>query len=437
MRKHSVKLSVMATILFSLLSGLSYAIVPIPAADQSGPIAIVGAIIHVGNGQVIGDGVITFDEGIITAVGSGSDNIDTRDHQIINLEGQHVYPGFILANTTLGLLEVGSIRATDDVYEAGDINASVRSAIAYNTDSELIPASRFNGILTAQVAPQGGLISGASSVFKLDGWNWEDAMLSEDVGLHMRWPSIKERSRNQQTGIFETSDNENYQAQVQLLNSLFQSAQTYSGSPLNLNLAAMQPLMSGAAKLFVHADQAKEIISAIRFAQSFDIGDIVLVGGMDALMVKDFLVAEEISVIYERIHELPGQDWYDVDAPFKTPFLLQEAGIKVGIGGGATELQSQRNLPFFAGTAAAHGLDREDALSLITKNNAEILGVDDRVGTLETGKDATLFVSSGDALDMRTSQVLGAYIQGREIDLYGTQQELYERFREKYSNQQE
>ncbi len=437
MRKHSVKLSVMATLLFSLLSGLSYAIVPIPAADQSGPIAIVGAIIHVGNGQVIGDGVITFDEGIITAVGSGSDNIDTRDHQIINLEGQHVYPGFILANTTLGLLEVGSIRATDDVYEAGDINASVRSAIAYNTDSELIPASRFNGILTAQVAPQGGLISGASSVFKLDGWNWEDAMLSEDVGLHMRWPSIKERSRNQQTGIFETSDNENYQAQVQLLNSLFQSAQTYSGSPLNLNLAAMQPLMSGAAKLFVHADQAKEIISAIRFAQSFDIGDIVLVGGMDALMVKDFLVAEEISVIYERIHELPGQDWYDVDAPFKTPFLLQEAGIKVGIGGGATELQSQRNLPFFAGTAAAHGLDREDALSLITKNNAEILGVDDRVGTLETGKDATLFVSSGDALDMRTSQVLGAYIQGREIDLYGTQQELYERFREKYSNQQE
>ena len=437
MRKHSVKLSVMATLLFSLLSGLSYAIVPIPAADQSGPIAIVGAIIHVGNGQVIGDGVITFDEGIITAVGSGSDNIDTRDHQIINLEGQHVYPGFILANTTLGLLEVGSIRATDDVYEAGDINASVRSAIAYNTDSELIPASRFNGILTAQVAPQGGLISGASSVFKLDGWNWEDAMLSEDVGLHMRWPSIKERSRNQQTGIFETSDNENYQAQVQLLNSLFQSAQNYSGSPLNLNLAAMQPLMSGAAKLFVHADQAKEIISAIRFAQSFDIGDIVLVGGMDALMVKDFLVAEEISVIYERIHELPGQDWYDVDAPFKTPFLLQEAGIKVGIGGGATELQSQRNLPFFAGTAAAHGLDREDALSLITKNNAEILGVDDRVGTLETGKDATLFVSSGDALDMRTSQVLGAYIQGREIDLYGTQQELYERFREKYSNQQE
>lgn len=437
MKMNSIKNSIVAALVLSLLSSFSYGIVPTPAADQSGPIALIGAIIHVGDGEVIGDGVITFDAGIITAVGSASDNIDTRDHQVIDLQGQHVYPGFILANTTLGLQEVASIRATADVVEEGDINASVRSAIAYNTDSEMIPASRFNGILTAQSTPEGGLISGASSVFKLDGWNWEDAMLSEDVGLHLRWPSLRERRRNQQTGRFETVDNDNYRGQVQLLSSLFQNAQTYSGTPRNLNLEAMQPLFTGVAKLFIHADQAKEIISAIRFAQQFAIEDIILVGGMDALMVKDFLLAEDIPIIYERIHELPGQEWYDVDGPFKTPFLLQDAGLKVGIGGGATELQSQRNLPFFAGTAAAHGMDREAALSLITKNNAEILGVDDRIGTLESGKDATLFVSSGDALDMRTSQVLGAYIQGREIDLYGTQQELYERFRDKYENQKE
>jgi imidazolonepropionase-like amidohydrolase len=199
----------------------------------------------------------------------------------------------------------------------------------------------------------------------------------------------------------------------------------------------MQALFSGNATLFIHADQAKEIISAVRFARRFDIQKLVLVGGMDALMIKDFLVGENIPVLYERIHSLPGQEWYDVDAPFKTPFLLHEAGIKVGIGGGSTELQSQRNLPFFAGTAAAHGLDRETALSLITKNTAEILGVDDRVGTLEVGKDATLFVSTGDALDMRTSQVFGAYIQGRDIDLYGTQQELFERYQQRYANQTE
>ena len=217
----------------------------------------------------------------------------------------------------------------------------------------------------------------------------------------------------------------------------FQDAQAYTGQPLNLNLLAMRPLFNGVAKLFVHADEAKQIISAVRFARSYGVQDITLVGGADALSVKDFLLAQDIPVIYERIHELPLRDWQDVDTPFKAPFLLHNAGIKIGIGGGATSIDRQRNLPFFAGTAAAYGLEREIALTMITSVNAEILGVAERVGTLEVGKDATLFISEGDALDMRTSQVLGAYIQGRDIDLYGTQQQLYERFRDKYDSQLE
>ena len=416
---------------------IALAIVPVPAADQSEPIAITGAVIHVGNGMVINDGVITFNEGLITAVGTVTEGVDLVDHLLIDVQGRHVYPGFVLPNSTLGLIEVNSVRATSDVLEEGDINASVRSAIAYNTDSEIIPANRFNGILTAQVVPQGGLISGSSTVFKLDGWNWEDAMLAEDVGLHMHWPSYTQRRRNPETGLFETVDNENYEGQTQLLHSLFQDAQAYTGQPLNLNLLAMRPLFNGVAKLFVHADEAKQIISAVRFARSYGVQDITLVGGADALSVKDFLLAQDIPVIYERIHELPLRDWQDVDTPFKAPFLLHNAGIKIGIGGGATSIDRQRNLPFFAGTAAAYGLDREIALTMITRVNAEILGVAERVGTLEVGKDATLFISEGDALDMRTSQVLGAYIQGRDIDLYGTQQQLYERFRDKYNSQRE
>ena len=416
---------------------IALAIVPVPAADQSEPIAITGAVIHVGNGMVINDGVITFNEGLITAVGTVTEGVDLVDHLLIDVQGRHVYPGFVLPNSTLGLIEVNSVRATSDVLEEGDINASVRSAIAYNTDSEIIPANRFNGILTAQVVPQGGLISGSSTVFKLDGWNWEDAMLAEDVGLHMHWPSYTQRRRNPETGLFETVDNENYEGQTQLLHSLFQDAQAYTGQPLNLNLLAMRPLFNGVAKLFVHADEAKQIISAVRFARSYGVQDITLVGGADALSVKDFLLAQDIPVIYERIHELPLRDWQDVDTPFKAPFLLHNAGIKIGIGGGATSIDRQRNLPFFAGTAAAYGLDREIALTMITRVNAEILGVAERVGTSEVGKDATLFISEGDALDMRTSQVLGAYIQGRDIDLYGTQQQLYERFRDKYNSQLE
>ena len=416
---------------------IALAIVPVPAADQSEPIAITGAVIHVGNGMVINDGVITFNEGLITAVGTVTEGVDLVDHLLIDVQGRHVYPGFVLPNSTLGLIEVNSVRATSDVLDEGDINASVRSAIAYNTDSEIIPANRFNGILTAQVVPQGCLISGSSTGFKLDGWNWEDAMLAEDVGLHMHWPSYTQRRRNPETGLFETVDNENYEGQTQLLHSLFQDAQAYTGQPLNLNLLAMRPLFNGVAKLFVHADEAKQIISAVRFARSYGVQDITLVGGADALSVKDFLLAQDIPVIYERIHELPLREWQDVDTPFKAPFLLHNAGINIGIGAGATSIDRQRNLPFFAGTAEAYGLDREIALTMITRVNAEILGVAERVGTLEVCKDATLFISEGDALDMRTSQVLGAYIQGRDIDLYGTQQQLYERFRDKYNSQLE
>ena len=413
------------------------AVVPAPAAPQGEPIALVGAIIHVGNGAVIGDGVITFDEGVITAVGSAADGIDTSGHLVIDVQGSHVYPGLVLPNSTLGLLEVANIRSTNDVVEEGDINASVRSAIAYNTDSELIPATRFNGILTAQVTPEGGMISGRSSIFMLDAWNWEDAALRLDDGQHLHWPPFKRNRRNPDTGRFERVENDDYQAQVEVLHALFRDAAVYTGEPLNLNLAAMQGLFDGSGKLFLHADGAREIISGVRFARSYGVQNIVLVGGAEAMQVKDLLLAESIPVIYEQVHALPGMEWHDVDAPFKMPFLLQQAGIEVGIGGGDAELQSQRNLPFFAGTAAAHGLDREAALGLVTLNNARILGVDDRVGSLEPGKDATLFISIGDALDMRTSQVLGAYIQGRDIDLFGTQQELYERFREKYSNRVE
>ena len=421
-----------------IISGASaFALVPQPAADQSEPIAIVGAIIHIGNGEVIADGVITFSEGIITAVAAADDAVDLSNHLIIDLQGAHVYPGFILPNTSLGLTEVGASRATADFEEEGDINASVRSAIAYNTDSEIISTHRFNGILTAQVTPQGGLVSGSSSLMKLDGWNWEDAALRTDDGIHLYWPGLKTRRRNPDTFRFETVDNEEYAGAVQLLHSLFQSAQTYTGEPLNLNLQAMGSLFNGSAKLYVHADGAKEIISAVRFARRYPIEDVVLVGGREALMVKDLLLAEDIPVIYEAVHELPEMAWHDTDGPFRMPYLLSEAGLKVGLGGGATGIQSQRNLPFLAGTAAAYGLDPESALTLITKNNAEILGIDDRIGTLEVGKDATLFISIGDALDMRTSQVLGAYIQGRDIDLFGTQQQLYERFRDKYSKQVE
>jgi imidazolonepropionase-like amidohydrolase len=423
-----------ALVLLTFSFSRGHAIVPGPAVEQSEPIAIVAATIHVGDGTIIYDGILTFTKGVITAVGTSDDNIDLFNHRIIDLQGQHLYPGFILPNTIMGLLEIENVRATDDVTEEGDINASVRSAIAYNTDSEIIPTQRFNGILTAQITPRGGLISGLSTVVKLDGWNWQDAVLKTDDGMHMRWPTFTSMKRNEVSGRMEKVENEHYAAQTQLLHSLFQNSRAYTGSIVNLNLAAMQGLFTGDIKLFIHADEAKEIISSIRFARAYGVREIVLVGGRDALKVTELLLAESIPVIYQAVHALPGMEWHDIDQPFKTPALLHAAGIKVGISSGLAAIGSQRNLPFFAGTAAAYGLDRETALSMVTRNNAEILGVNDRVGTLEAGKDATLFTSLGDALDMRTSQIQQVFIQGREVDLYGTQQELYERFYEKYAD---
>lgn len=422
------------TTLLTVSVPMSQAIVPTPAPDQAEPIAITNATIHVGDGTVINNGVLAIDKGVITYVGTDNNRPEFFNHQLINLQGLHVYPGFVLPNTELGLSEVANLRATNDVVETGDINASVRSAIAYNTDSELIPTFRFNGILTAGVTPEGGLISGRSSVFKLDGWNWEDSLLKSDAAMHMNWPSRIRRQRNETTGVFENADNTDYPYMTQMLHSLFQDARTYTGAPFNLNLEAMQPLFSGDAKLFIHANDARDIIASVQFARSYGVSDIVVVGGRDALKVKDLLVAESVSVVYESVHALPAQEWYDVDEQYKVPFQLHEAGILVGIGGGETDLNSQRNLPFFAGTAAGYGLDRETALSMITSHNAKILGVDDRVGTLETGKDATFFISGGDALDMRTNQLQEAFIQGRLIDLFGTQQALYQRFYERYSN---
>lgn len=426
-------LSIVVTSLFITAIPVAMAWVPTPAPDQAEPIAITNATIHVGDGSVINNGVLAFDQGVITYVGTDANRPEFFNHQLINLQGLHIYPGFVLPNTSLGLLEVANLRATDDVAETGDINASVRSAIAYNTDSELIPTFRFNGILTAGVTPDGGMISGRSSVFKLDGWNWEDSLLKADAAMHMNWPDRIRRQRNETTGVFENTDNPDYPYMIQMLNSLFQDARTYNGSPLNLNLQAMQPLFTGESKLFIHANDARDIIASVQFASSYGVSDIVLVGGRDALKVKDLLIAESVAVIYESVHALPAQEWFDVDEQFKVPFQLHEAGILVGIGGGETALDSQRNLPFFAGTAAGYGLERETALSMITSHNAEILGVDDRIGTLVSGKDATFFISSGDALDMRTNQLQEAFIQGRMIDLFGNQQALYQRFLERYS----
>jgi imidazolonepropionase-like amidohydrolase len=411
-----------------------------PAKPQSKPVIITGAMIHIGNGKVISSGYIAFDKGKITAIGEGSAP-NTGGADIIDAKGKQVYPGFICPVTTLGLVEIEEgAKGTVDESETGDLNPHVRSLVAYNTDSKVIPTVRSNGVLLAQPTPTGGLISGESSVVQLDAWNWEDAAYKKDVAIHLTWPSTEGGGRRGggfrrgavTTGPQETPA-ERAQKALDAITTLFTQAKAYAeiAQPevTNLRFGAMKGLFNGSKKLFVNADGAKEIVQAVNFARQFKLS-LVIVGGKQSYLVTDVLRENNVPVIIRETQTVPEKDEDDVYLPYKLPHLLQDAGVLYGLTGIA--FWRQRNLPFEAGQAVSYGLSKEQAVSMITMNNAKILGIDKTTGTLETGKDANLFISAGDALDMLTLDVQKAYIQGRDINLDNLHKQLYRKFAGKY-----
>jgi imidazolonepropionase-like amidohydrolase len=405
-----------------------------PAKPQSKPVIITGATIHVGNGQVIDNGYIAFDKGKITAIGGGTAP-NTAGAEIINATGKQVYPGFICPVTTLGLVEVeGGARGTVDDTETGDLNPNVRSIIAYNTDSKVIPTVRSNGILLAQPTPEGGTIAGQSSVVQLDAWNWEDAAYKTDVGIHLTWPAAGGggRRRGGPAGAGTESPDEARLKALDAINNIFAEVKAYAEAKptiTNLRLEAMTGLFNGSKKLFINADGAQEIIEAVTFARKLGI-KAVIVGGKEAYLVTAVLKQNNVPVIIRETQTLPARAEDDVYLPYKLPKLLQDAGVLYGLTG--IGFWRQRNLPFEAGQAVGYGLTKEQALSMITINNAKILGIDKTTGTLETGKDANLFISGGDALDMITLDVTAAFIQGRNINLDNLHKQLYKRYADKY-----
>ncbi|MCB0408940.1 MAG: amidohydrolase family protein [Flavobacteriales bacterium] len=421
------------TFSFLLLTFCCLAQVETPAPAQSKSILLLNGIAHIGNGKVIENSAIAFKDGKLTLVADARViKIDfSAFDTIIKIPGKHVYPGFIAPNSTLGLVEIDAVRATNDMNEAGEFTPHVRSIIAYNTDSKITTTVRSNGILMGQITPRGNYISGTSSVVQFDAWNWEDAVYKKDDGVHLNWQNMFSR--------WNGKANKKYSEKVNELKEFFANALAYSKienqEETNLRLEAMKGLFTGEKTLYIHADFVKEITEAIDFAKDFEVKKIVIVGGYDAWRVSDMLKDNKVAVMLRRVHELPVHEDEDVYLPYKLPKMLFDAGVLFCLeNSGDMEAMGARNLPFYAGTAAAYGLDKEEALKLITLNTAKILGIDATVGSLETGKDATLFISSGDALDMRTNNVEQAFIQGREIDLDNHQKKLFRKFSEKYQN---
>ena len=406
-----------------------------PAKKQTEPISIVGATAHIGNGKRIENSLLIFENGKITVIGN-NDKI-TAKGKIIDAKGKHIYPGFIASNTTLGLVEIDAVRASDDKQEIGAFNPHIRSIIAYNAESKVVESMRPNGVLIAQITPRGGSISGSSSIVQLDAWNWEDAALKIDDGIHMNWPRSFKSGRwwmGEEPGI---KPNEKYTKLVNDIKDYFKQAKASIATTNKNNLPhlALKGVFDKSQALYIHVTTEKEILDVINFVKEFEIKKTVLIHADDAYKVADQLKKNNIAVLLDRVHSTPDFDDDDYDLPYKHAKLLVDAGVLVAIQNeGDMERANVRNLPFQAGTVAAHGINKEQALQLITGNAAKILGIDDQVGTLEIGKDATLFISKGDALDMRTNQLEHAFIMGRSISLETHQTKLWKRYSQKYTN---
>ena len=426
------------TLALATAASAALAQVPMPASPQAKPILITGATLHVGNGTVVPNATVAFDKGRLTYAGPAAGfTQDKAGYETIDAAGQQLYPGLILPNTTLGLTEVEAIRATVDEEEVGSLNPNVRALIAYNTDSDVLPTVRTNGVLLAQPTPRGGLLAGQSSVVQLDAWNWQDAVVRADDGQHLTWPAMVFRNNPNEDGTVLERRQKARETQLRDLEQLFGEASAYRQQPAgrreNLRLAALAGIFDGSKTLYLHADYGKEIIESVRFARRMGVQKLVVVGARDAWMALDFLKQNDVSVVVSRIHALPRRDADDYDQPYKLPAQLPAAGIRFCLDyQGGMETAGSRNLAFIAGTAVAFGLSQEQALTAVTQTPAQIMGIDKDYGTLETGKSATLVLSKGDLLDMRTNAVTRAFIDGRSISLDSKQTYLEKKFRSKY-----
>lgn len=412
--------------------------VPSPLLQKHNRILILNASAHIGNGEFIQNSALGIENGKILFVKNALTNSYTASEwdTVITAIGKHIYPGFIAANLTIGLTEIDAVRATRDFDETGTMNPNVRSLIAYNTDSKVMYTIRTNGILVTQSTPRGGIISGTSSIMALDGWNWEDAVYKADDGVHLNWP-LKYQSAGWWAEPAPSSHNEKYNKTRDEIYTFFEQALAYSSEKdpveTNLRLEAMRGIFAGSQRLFIHVDYAPEMNDVIDFSRRFNLKFPVIVGGYDAHLLAAVLLENNFSVMLGRPHELPKFDEDYTYSCYQSAFKLKQTGVPFCIQAeGDMEVMNARNLPFLAGTAWAYGLTEEEAVASISLNVAKILGIDDRIGSLEAGKDATLFISDGNALDMKSNNVSFAMIKGNYIDLDNHQKQLNRKYEEKY-----
>ncbi len=403
------------------------------SAARAASTALVGATIHPVSGPAV-VGTLVIENGKISALGPGV--APPAGAAVLDLAGKHVYPGFVHPAAPLGILEIDSVRGTVDTTEVGDNNAALRAEVAFNGDSQLLMPAIAGGILSAHVVHAGGVVSGSSAVMNLRGWNWQDMTLRAQVGMHLSYPRLtRSRFASQSDEDFEKEKEKS----LKKLDDLFDAAAAYHRArsaqadgkgpavDVDANYEALRPVLEGKVPLYVHATDKLQIDSALDWAKKRGLGKLVLVSGADAAYAAPRLAAEGVAVILDGVLAVPRRDWEPYDAAYAAAAALHAAGVRFAIGDGG-DAANARNLPFHAAMAAAFGLDKEAALRSVTLSAAEILGVADRLGSLEQGKNATLFVSDGDPLEIRT-RIERVWIDGEEIDLTQNRQwQLYKKY---------
>jgi imidazolonepropionase-like amidohydrolase len=428
----------MAAVATSLLSPtVVKAQVRMTVPPQSEAVALRGATIHTVTNGVIENGTILFENGVIRAIGTDVE-IPTGT-RVVDVSGKHIYPGLIDAYSTVGISEIGSVDVSSDVNELGDFNPNVRAEVAVNAESRHIGTTRSAGVLVTLTTPGGGLISGMSSAMSLEGWDWEEMSIESAAALNVNWPNPNSgggrggRGRGFGPGPQESPPT--YAERVQQLKDFFAEARAYrdattAGEEVRTDsrYAAMIPALNGDIPVVVSADGAAQINDAITWAQQEGVR-LVIRGGSDAIHVADRLVANDIPVILTSTMAAPGRDYEGYDGAYTMPARLHEAGVRFAISGGSGALYTNR-LPWEAGVAVAFGLPEEEALKAVTINAAEFMGISDKVGSLEPGKQATLLITTGTPLDM-TSDIEQSYIQGREIDMNDIQKHFFDKYMEK------
>jgi imidazolonepropionase-like amidohydrolase len=405
------------------------------ARNSAGKYAIVGALVHGPSGEPRTDRIVFIDKGRISSIHEGKTAIPAGV-TIVNAKGLHLYPGMIDAATVIGLTELGSARETHDYAEGGDFQPDLRASTAINPDSELIPVTRANGVLSVVTHPTGSLVAGQSALINLAGWVPREMVVSDPLALHVEFPASAPLISGDPTVpmVGRAIARRQRDEKLRRLKELFELARAYDKArqsaadrPANPRLEALIPYARGEKSVVIQANRKQDIEAALKLADELKL-KVILSGAIDAWKLAADLKKRDVPVIVGPLMTMPADSYDPFDAPYACAARLHEAGVRFCIRSAGSS--NTRNLPYEAAMAISYGLPPDIGLKAVTQYPAQILGVGKELGSIEPGKRANLILSDGDPLQAST-QVRALFIDGRPLEPSSKQTRLYERYRER------